>query len=168
MLPSLEIHLLSIKKLLNSVDHYIKYIQDAIRRWDDDEWRHVEDIVSEYLLNSVMTLDGILDSMVILDVRRSGVKPVSSMSFKHTLFMNSTLRMMQSAYKNLYADFSSLAQFWKHYFPYRQTRDLRVNGDPVFEDVIVPVYNLARSMMNILELYTWIFAILFRNNIVLK
>ena len=123
-----------------------------------------------------MFLGGILDGMVILEAAMCGQEPTLSMSFECSTFNNVELRSIQEETKKLkstehdgqalYADFWTLSNFWKHYFPY-QPRPSLFDGDggvidfkvalgnscmsgPVLHDLLVPTFNNACRIMSLI------------------
>lgn len=168
-----QLHFRSLANAMRHIRSGLEYVTDALWRWEDDEWPAVEDIVAQELSSSTMFLAGVLDGMVILEATLLGQSPSSSMSFERTPFRDGALRDAQTAAKGLRSraqklqpvevDFWTLANYWKHYFPYQRrpshfersggVRDISValgegcNSGPVMRDLLVPVYNLACDMM---------------------
>lgn len=171
-IPSKRLHFRSLGNALLNVRSSLVYVVDALQRWDDSEWPSVEDTVARELSAGTMALGGVMDGLVILELPAS-TAPTASMSFERTPLTDAGLRALQDTAKQLrsalntsqstYADFWSLVNFWKHYFPYQprpsvfersgNTRDLKValgGGDfsgPVMRDLIVPTFNLVCAMM---------------------
>lgn len=125
-----KLHFRSLENALRHVRGGLAYVADALRRWDVDEWPLVEDAVARELSASTMFLGGVLGGMVILEATLSGQEPTASMSFERTRFQGSAeLRAAQEEARDLkssaldgqplYADFWTLVNFWKHYFPYQ-------------------------------------------------
>lgn len=175
-IPSGELHFRSLANALRHVRHSMSYVSDALQRWDDDEWPRVEDAVARELSSATMFLSGILDGMVILEARLSGQEPTTSMSFERTSFNSAELRKIQEETKALkstlldgqplYADFWTLSNFWKHYFPYQPrpsaftrsavARDFSVplssgcGSGPILHDLLVPTFNNACYIMSMI------------------
>jgi hypothetical protein len=184
-IPSPRLHFRSLANALQHVRNSLAYVLDALQRWDDAEWQAVEDTVARELSSGTMFLGGILDGLVILEASLSGAAAaagraptaaMSAMSFERTPFGLAPLRALQDAAKGLrscerpdqarYADFWTLVNFWKHYFPYQPrpsvfvrhggARDIRValgggcDSGPVLRDLLVPTFNLACDMMRAL------------------
>ena len=120
------LHLRSLTGGLRHVRSGITYVLDALTRWDDSEWALVEDTVARDLSSATMFLAGVLDGLVILDQQGAADNRTS---FTRTLFASQQARDIQEGLRELksvadshqgvYADFWTLADFWKHYFPYQ-------------------------------------------------
>jgi len=176
-IPSKRLHFRSLANALLNVRSSLMYVMDALQRWDDNEWPSVEDTFARELSAGTMALGGVMDGLVILELPEL-TAPKTAMSFERTPFTDVVLRVLQEAAKQLrsalstsqatYADFWSLVNFWKHYFPYQprpsvfersgNVRDLKValgSGDfsgPIVRDLIVPTFNLVCTMMRTLSL----------------
>ena len=174
-IPSPRLHFRSLANALGHIRSNLAFVMHALQRWEDHEWPTVEDTVARELSSATMFLGGVLDGMVILEAGLSGAQPAASMSFERTTFGDARLRTAQDAAKALkssgqdgqpmYADFWTLANFWKHYFPYQPrpsvferfggVKDISValgdgsNSGPVMRDLLVPTFNHACSMMRI-------------------
>jgi len=176
-IPSPLLHFRSLANAMGHIRSNLAYVLYALQRWEDCEWSLVEDTVARELSCATMFLGGALDGMVILEVGLSrGTQPAASMSFERTTFEDAALRSAQDATmalksneregQALYADFWTLANFWKHYFPYQPrptvfvrsggVKDFSValgdgsNSGPVMRDLLVPTFNHACSMMRII------------------
>lgn len=173
-IPSRQLHFRSLGNALHHVRDGLAYVKDALQRWDDSEWPAVEDTVARELSSATMFLAGSLDGMVILEATLVGLEPDARMSFERTPFSSMVLRSIQedtksarsSAHSNqpLFADFWTLANFWKHYFPYQprpstfessdgSVRDFCVaigggcSTGPIMRDLLVPTFNRACCIM---------------------
>lgn len=176
-IPSPQLHFRSLANALGHIRSNMVYVMHALQRWEDHEWPAVEDTVARELSSGTMFLGGVLDGMVILEAGLSGGgQPAASMSFERTTFGDARLRAAQDAAKALkstgregqplYADFWTLANFWKHYFPYQPrptvfdrfggVKDISValgdgsNSGAVMRDLLVPTFNHACGMMRII------------------
>lgn len=175
-IPSKRLHFRSLANALSNVRSNLLYVADALQRWDDTEWPLVEDTIARELSVGTMTLGGVMDGLVILELPVL-TPPTTAMSFERTPFTDAGLRALQDSAKQLrsalstsqstYADFWSLVNFWKHYFPYQprpsvfersgNIRDLKValgGGDfsgPIVRDLLVPTFNFACAMMRSLS-----------------
>lgn len=117
-------------------------------------------------------MEGLLDGLIILDQQT----PAGNMSFTRTNFTSQQAAAVQTSMKQCessqvqgvgaYADFWSVADFWKHYMPFQpepsefgreRVRDFSVslgNGEtsgPVVHDLIKPVFNGAVQLAHILS-----------------
>ena len=166
------LHLRSLTGGLRHARSGITYVLDALSRWDDSEWTLVEDTVARELSSATMFLAGVLDGLVILDQEGAADRTTS---FTRTLFASQQARDIQEGLRELrsiadsgqeaYADFWTLADFWKHYFPYQPrpirftrsgVRDFQIQlttdakSGPVLKDLIVPVFNGACQICSLL------------------
>lgn len=173
-LPSPALHFRALNNALKCARNDIMYVRHALATVEDDQWPLVEDTVAASLSGATLRLGGALDGMVILENMHVDPtldpKAVSSMSFTRTKFKNVDLQTIQERMKELksqeggakYADFWTLADFWKHYFPYQPrpqestghgTRDFHINlgpnnSGPIMHDLIYPVFNGAVDIMH--------------------
>jgi hypothetical protein len=172
-IPSSKLHFRSLANAVLHVRRSYAYVLDALQRWDDLEWPMVEDTVARELSSGTMFLGGAMDGMIILEASLSGMQPTAAMSFERSIFNTPALKDIQdkakalksSAMPNqpLYADFWTLVNFWKHYFPYQprpslfvksgDIRDIKVaigsgcNSGPIFRDLLVPTFNLSCELL---------------------
>ena len=97
-----------------------------LSRWDDSEWPLAEGTVARELSSATMFLAGVLDGLVILDQRDGADR---KRSFTRTPFVSQQARDIQEGLRELrsvadgdqeaYADFWTLADFWRLCFPFR-------------------------------------------------
>ena len=165
-IPGKLMHLRSLANALSFARNGLMYTKQSLLA-DAHAWPYIEDTVARELSASVLILEGLLDGLVILDseVRERG------MSFNRTMFTQQSLQTIQTELRDLksaheqnstvYADFWSLADFWKHYFPYQPRPsvferqgviDFQINlGDgksgPLLHDLVFPVFNGARRII---------------------
>jgi hypothetical protein len=66
-IPSKRFHFRSLSSGRSS----LMYITDALQRWDDEDWHFVENTIARELSTSTMTLGGIMDGLVILELPAS-------------------------------------------------------------------------------------------------
>ena len=171
-IPSKRLHFRSLANALSNVQSSLMYVMDSLQRWDDNEWYLVEDTVARELFTITMTLGGVMDGLVILELPTLAPPPATDMSFERTPFIDDGLRTLQDSAKQLRsafstsqaksADFRSLVNFWKYYLPYkplpsvfeRGVRDFKLalgGGDfsgPIMYDLILPTYNKVCAMMH--------------------
>ncbi len=173
-----DLHLRLLNNALRFTYNSLMYVLYALRQWNDEEWPLVEDTVAQHLATGTMFLGGMLDGLVIAALPPHQ-PPTTSMSFERTAFQDAKLRELQlfahelrsalHANQSVYADFWTLNNFWKHYFPFQprpsvfersgNVRDFCVAlggtergccSGPVLRDLVVPTYNLAVDMLEVL------------------
>ena len=165
-IPGKLMHLRSLTNALRFARNGLMYTKQSLSM-DAHEWPFHEDTVSRELSASTLILEGLLDGLIILD----NDDPAAGMSFTRTPFKQQRLQTIQSQMKDLrsadtqnsrvYADFWSLADFWKHYFPYQPRPskfehqgviDFQINlgcgkSGPLLHDLVFPVFNGARQII---------------------
>ena len=170
-IPSKSLHLRSLNNALKIVRLELSYVVHALEAFDDMNWCLVEDTIAGNLSGGVLRLEGVMDGLSIL---QSSCPPSADMSFTRTPFDNIRLREIQERVKGLrsaandsgtYTDFWSLADFWKHHFPYQprpsmytrqNVRDFQINlgngckSGPVMHDIILPAFNGAVEIVHAL------------------
>lgn len=180
--PSHALHLRAINNAFKCARNDILYVRHALAAEEDDTWAFVMDTVAACLSGATLRLAGGLDALVILENSHADPSfiPASSMTFCRTSFKNVAMQSIQEQMKALksptdeqirdcrntqvvaYADFWTLADFWKHCFPYQPKpsvseqqglRDFVVNlhgGDsgPIMHDLIYPVFNAAVDIVH--------------------
>jgi hypothetical protein len=141
---------------------YVKNMLDD--RGSSCRWDYVQDTVACELSKASMFLGGILDGCIIAECQGS--------SFFDTHFKDAELRYIQEKVINLYskeredqevyANLSTLINFWKNYLPYKPLPiefdvgqkltlcDLQIvlSGDgalsgPIMHDILIPTFNAA-------------------------
>ena len=152
----------------------LAYILTALHNFES-EWPYYDpDAAAHQLTVSTILLEGLLDGLIILGKD----KPSSSMSFYKTDLTNPDILSIQQHMRGLrshhplsttHADFWTIADFWKHYFPYMMlpTRVVSsTNGNlmladyiimlgegdncksgPIVNDIIVPMFNSTRQLL---------------------
>lgn len=176
-IPSKSLHLRSLDNALRFTYNSLMYVLYALGQWTNEEWSGVEDTVAQHLATGTMFLGGALDGLVIAALPPHQ-PPSTSMSFERTAFQDAKLRELQlsahglrsalHANQSVYADFWTLNNFWKHYFPFQprpsvfersgNVRDFCValgaaegcSSGPVLHDLVIPTYNLAVDMLQVL------------------
>ena len=172
-IPSQQVHL---KALINSFNHVWDGMFDTKHMLMlsmfplSDETNH-EQFTSD-LVSSVLRLQGLLDGLMILWHGPDSNITFYSRSFRDHKMDHIREQMLalktvpgtsnESTHTELYADFWSIANLWKHYFPYtllpkckgtRLLHDVYVNLDetqesgPLMYDIFVPMYNLTRQLL---------------------
>ena len=167
---------LHLKALINSFDQvwegmvwakhllvlYAYPFNDSIQPTHHDEF-------AKHLTTSVILLEGLLDGLMILDKTH----PSRRITFQNSRFeTSSVMRLIQIQMlglksvgkgSELYTDFWSIANFWKHYFPYtllptskgaRVLHDVYVPLDevvttgPLMYDIFIPMYNCTQALLH--------------------
>lgn len=166
---------LHLKALINSFDQvydglvWTKHLLVLYSfPFNDDMKPTHHDEFAKYLTTSVILLEGLLDGLMILDKGR----PSRNVTFQNSRFKTSpVLLLIQQQMLELksvgegseiYTDFWSIANFWKHYFPYMMlptSKDARLIHDvyvplsevitsgPLMYDIFVPMYNCTRALL---------------------
>ena len=157
----------------------LAYTKDALTRWQGEEWAMVADSVSTKLSRATVMLQGQLDAMVMCETE----SPSAGVTFSRAVFADSELAGVQANLKRLesratadqivWADFCTIANFWKHYIPYQPLPVMFHSGEvdfqavigqdesggeiksgPLLGDLLVPTYEGARVMlMRLARLY---------------
>ena len=173
-LPGRAAHLRSIAFGLRSVRLDISYVLRQLEYFGSEDMRsYDEDTLCVGLTRATVILEGLLDALVFCQLD-AGVEPTRRMSFKTTWLGAADIREHQERIIALrshaesnrvsYADFWTIADFWKHYIPYHPRSvvfdkpgvvDIQVHlgsglSGPVVRGLIVPVYNHACSIVEIL------------------
>ncbi len=166
------LHLKSLTGGLRHARSGITYVLDALSRWDDSEWPLAEGTVARELSSATMFLAGVLDGLVILDQRDGADR---KRSFTRTPFVSQQARDIQEGLRELrsvadgdqeaYADFWTLADFWRLCFPFRPrpiqfaqsgVRDFQIQlttdakSGPVLKDLVIPMFNGACQICSLL------------------
>lgn len=173
-LPGRRLHLKSIVTGLRYLRSDFQYVIHAVLYYGSGDYQaYDDDTVSRKLTSSTVLLEGLLDGLIICSLDE-GSSPTPGMSFKRTAFDNQELQSIQEQVKDLksysessastYADFWTIADFWKHYLPClpRPTEferlgvyDFQVHlgsnlSGPLLHDLVVPTFNHACSIVKIL------------------
>ena len=172
-IPGKRLHLKSIATGLQHLRPEFQYVATSLSYWASSDYQSYDsDTVSRKLTSATVRLEGLLDALVICSLEE-GVSPRSGMSFKNTPFENHDLKVIQEQVKALrspsersvttYADFWTIADFWKHYlpclpYPLRFERsgviDFQVHlgsncSGPLLADLIIPTFNHACSLVEL-------------------
>ena len=169
------LHFRALNNALNCARSDISYVRHALETVDIEDWQKIEDTVAANLSSATLRLAGALDGMIILANKLADPKfvPQSDMSFTRTQFIDIHLRSIQERMKVCrsvfdplvsvqYADFWTVSDFWKHYFPYQprpshftrdNLRDFQVElgncaSGPIMHDVIYPIFNGAADLLH--------------------
>jgi hypothetical protein len=136
-IPGHKMHLKALASGLRHVRSSIGYIVHMLN--SGEEWSmDVQDTVARELSSATMFLSGILDGLLLLELMKSDTYgDHTRVDFQHTRFSTSLLRDEQLGALSkrspsmphiddnttheqcFYVDFWSVANFWKHYFPYQ-------------------------------------------------
>lgn len=164
--PSRKLHIRSLCSGLFYVRQHIEYVLQGLERWNDEEWCLYENRIAHELTVGTIILAGLLDGLIVCALSSSSVQSNRKTSFYNTNFHRPDLESLQSKIKNYkssasancerYADFWTIANYWKHYLPFQprpsyfsieRVRDFKINIDegqetgPVLFDLIVPTFN---------------------------
>lgn len=162
--PGRRLHLIALITSLWNLLPSIQYVVWALENVRDEDWMDVKDTFGYHLSTFTVMLEGILDAFIIAALQ-DHTPPTRNMSFTTTSFDDVELRRIQERMKSLkseripgqhvWADFWSIANFWKHYMPFlnrpsefsvQHVRDVCIEfGDfssgPVIIDLVIPIYN---------------------------
>ena len=163
-IPSKSLHIRSLCNGLSHIKLDLRYVIHALRAFDDVDFIEQIDTTAHKLTSATIFLAGFLDGLVMLD----NEEPSRSMDFQKTPFQTIELRELQEGIKSLksfkiggqetYADFWTIANYWKHYYPFHPPRshfdryginDFAINfgnnseSGPLMRDLIVPTFNAA-------------------------
>ena len=174
--PGRKMHLRSIATSLKAVHSDLGYVLDALDRHEGRDWEDVIDTIAVKLSRSTVILEGPLDGLVMASAR----SPTSNMSFYKTdlptvemLAVQQRLKSLKSFQRpgqQLWTDFWCVADYWKHYIPYQpfpveftgrwdfqvilsksgRTSLGELKSGPLMHDLIVPVFNGAREILELL------------------
>ena len=171
-LPGKKLHLKSIASGLRRVRLNLMYCTQSLQYYfSADRHAYDEDAVSYTLRLLTVQLEGLLDGLIICGLNTE-TSPDQTMSFQRTPFTNQRLLDIQTAVKGLhsahstnttsYANFWTIANFWRHYFPCSPRPieignlldfeiDLRDGGKsgPLIHDLILPTFNHTCSIVGI-------------------
>jgi hypothetical protein len=163
-LPGRITHLRAIAFGLRSVRLDLRHVIRQLDYYESDDMNGYDaDTLCVSLTTATVMLEGLLDGLIFCELDPQ-IKPSRKMNFQKTKFGAIDLRSHQDrilelkSYSNsnrvTYADFWTIADFWKHYLPYQPRPvlfekggcDIQVNlGDgvsgPIVKGLIVPVYN---------------------------
>ena len=164
LIPKISSRLLHIRSLcsgLKNIKDHLVVVLDALRRCDDSEWCLYEDKIAHKLTAGTILLAGILDGLVVCAgnhvIDKSTSFYTSNLHRPDLVTLQDEIKALSSG-SSRYADFWTIVNFWKHYYPYQprpsqftreQVRDFSVNiGEgkstgPILHDLIVPTFNRA-------------------------
>lgn len=171
-LPGKRLHLKSIAFGLRRIrENLIFSIQSLTYYFSDDRAVFNHDTVSYLLTSSTILLQGLLDGMIICALEQDSI-PDRAMSFQKTPFadqrllaIQNTIKSLQSSHNNntlCYADFWTVANFWKHYLPCTpqpveidNILDFEVDlgsgkSGPLIHDLIAPTFNNGCKIVEII------------------
>ena len=170
--PGHKMHVRSINNAMRAIHVDLAYVKDALSRWEGGEWAMVVDSVSTKLSRATVMLQGQLDAMAMC----ANDRPGPNITFNKTVFEDDAMAHVQVRLKGLesrgtdgqrvWADFWTVANFWKHYIPYqplpisfesgvvdfqavigRDERGNEVKTGPLLRDLIFPTYDGARTLL---------------------
>jgi hypothetical protein len=170
--PGHKMHVRSINNAMRAIHIDLAYVKDALSRWEGEEWVMVADSVSTKLSRATVMLQGQLDAMAMC----ANDRPGANVTFNKTVFEDDEMAQIQVRLKRLesraivgqsvWADFSTVANFWKHYIPYQPLPVAFESGvvdfqavigkdeigneiktGPLLQDLIFPTYAGARLLL---------------------
>ncbi len=172
-IPGKRLHIKSIATGLRHLRPDFQYVITALSYWSSRDYQSYDgDTAARKLTSATVLLAGLLDALIICSLEE-GVSPRTNMSFRNTSFENHDLKVIQEQVKALrspvesddavYANFWTVADFWKHYLPClpypccferRGITDYQVHlgsgrSGPLLADLIVPTFNHACSMIEV-------------------
>ena len=165
-IPSKLLHIKGLCFRLLEIQCDLRYVKHALGSYDDEEFDYYSNAIAHKMTSSTVLLGGVLDGLVFVGLPPN-VEPTRAMSFQHTQFLNANLNRIQEDIKALrsfkeesqsqFADFWTISDFWKHYYPFHpprseftrhRIRDFEINigecnSGPIMHDLIIPTFNLA-------------------------
>ena len=173
-LPGQKLHLKSIATGLQYIRLDIMYAIHALTYYfSDDAPAYDQHTVARVLTSATVHLEGLLDGLVICSLP-AGIPATRNMNFRTTQFSDLQLQMIQERVKGLksfsktnptiYADFGTIAEFWKHYLPClplpkefeERGLDFQIDlgtglSGPILRDLIIPVFNDACDIVEFMS-----------------
>ena len=176
-----HLHLRALNNALGWARSDILFVRYALATVEDDEWPAWEDTVAARLSSATLRLGGVLDGLLVLANMHAdpSFEPTRYTSFCSAPFPRQDLVHIKDELMNLksmdspespeYADFWTIANFWKHYFPYQPrpsdfvvpgTRDTvrdiqvqlgRCKSGPIMRDLIYPVFQGSVRLVHALD-----------------
>ena len=174
-------HLHSLTYRISHCHKSLIIVVNALMKCSDENWNeYVTYLISSELQNAVITLTGILDSMIIYDktiLNICEMDNIRNINFCNTSFTNDIMNIIRNAIRELRSfnnenqtyeiDLWTMSNFWKHYvqnysmkptnFSKTNIRDFVISfGDgttsgPILHDIIIPAYNLTCQMMSMYD-----------------
>lgn len=173
-LPSQKLHLKSIATGLQHIRLDIMYAIHALTYYfSNDDRAYNPHTVARVLTSATVQLEGLLDGLIICSLP-VGTPATRKMNFRTTQFSDPQLQTIQERVKDLksfsktnrstYADFWTIADFWKHYLPclplpkeFEERRlDFQIElgtglSGPILHDLIIPVFNGACDIVEFMS-----------------
>ena len=166
-------HVRAINEALMIVREELLFVRNGLVIYNSDCYlkEYFNNRMSSTLARATALLVGHLDAMIIC---ASETEPASDMSFKTYFFQDESLFKIQQELLGLRCpkneensiDFFCVANFWKHYFPYNNlpsqvdgstvadyfiTMDSDQKYGGIVQDLIIPMFNGARDILEILN-----------------